>query len=101
MKPFKAALAAIILMMLTPDVPAQHSADDTQYLIIVADMQRPAFLSTGKIYISVDGQQGRIFIMMKRKNPYGIDRTPIDTIYQDSSKNPGSETIKDGVPQKR
>ncbi|MBS3807097.1 MAG: hypothetical protein KGY60_06295 [Bacteroidales bacterium] len=150
MKPFKAALAAIMVMMLAPDIPAQPSTDATQYLIIVADMQWPAFLSPGRIYISVDGQQyivkkvpaskvkdkydysylirmikkynregwkllngdlsvvaeknsqqGRIFIMMKRENPYGIDRTPIDTIYQGSSKNPSSEGIKDGVPQKR
>ena len=143
MKPLKLFLSLIIFMMWVPDLSAEPPAEDTQYLIIVADMTRPAFLSTGKIYISIDGQQyieekvpskevkgrydysyliqvikkfnregwrllngdlsvlaekskqqARIFIMMTRKDPYGVDRTPIDTIYQDSS-------IRDNVLQRR
>lgn len=143
MKPYQLLLAGIMLMALIPDAPAQPPTTDTQYLIIVADMDRPALLSSGRIYISVDGQQyieekvpasevknkydysylirlikkfnregwkllngdlsvvaeknrqqGRIFILMTRENPYGIDRTPIDTIYQ-------GEGLKDSVLQKR
>jgi len=143
MRPFQLLMAIITLFLTGPHVSAEPAADDTQYLIMVADLTHPEILNSGKIYISINGeeyreerapykqakgnynynylihlirefnregwellngdlsvitekdrQRGHIFIMMTRKNPYGIDRTPIDTIYQGSP-------IRGNVPQRQ
>lgn len=44
-------------------------------------------LMNGKLSATMDQARegGRIFILMTRSNPYRIKRTPIDTIYRDST----------------
>ena len=153
MKAFKWFIPMLLLTAATSQSFTNPDPRDTHYLIIVADLSHPGFLSTGTIYLSINGQEyrkervpssevegkydysyliglikkynqqgwklfksdlsvvaekpresGHIFIMMTRKNPYGIDRTPIDTIYQDASSiapdNPAAR-FTNNVPQRQ